>query len=157
MLRGHTGGSFKRTREGSSTVGLGGTGFFSLARVTGGVGSGSGRVWMVGSGLESSSMELLRQTRVDRCLERAEEVCTSPSSSDQSENYQRKQSSIPEAQAWPCYGQYHLGRSIRYQSAKSKKNHKRNSTKRFPSCEYNSFSVFGSDSSTISSLTDKSF
>jgi hypothetical protein len=44
MLRGRTGGSFRRTREGSSAVGLGGAGFFPLAQVTDGVGSGSGRV-----------------------------------------------------------------------------------------------------------------
>jgi hypothetical protein len=90
MLRKRTGGSFRRTREGSSAIGLGGTGFFHLARVTDGVGSGSGRVWMVGSGLESSSMELLRQTRVDLCLESAEEVCASPSSSDQSEKLSKE-------------------------------------------------------------------
>jgi hypothetical protein len=54
-------------------VGLGGAGFFSLAWVTDGVGSGSGRVglWMVGSGIESVSMEWLREVKVDQCLAKA--------------------------------------------------------------------------------------
>jgi hypothetical protein len=90
MLRKRTGGSFRRIREESSAVGLGGAGFFSVVRVADGVGSGSGRVWMVGSGLESSSMELLRRTRVDRCLESAEEVCVCPSLSDQSEKLSKE-------------------------------------------------------------------
>jgi hypothetical protein len=45
---------------------------------------------MVGSVLESSSMEFLGQTRVDQCLESAEEVCASPSSSDQSEKLSKE-------------------------------------------------------------------
>jgi hypothetical protein len=68
-------------------VGLGGAGFFPLAWVTDRVGSGSGRVGLgiVGRGLESSLMEWLRRIRVNRCLVKAEDMCASPSLSDQLE------------------------------------------------------------------------